>query len=401
MASHGIRDKVAIIGMGCTNFGEHWNKSTDDLLIDSSSAALASAGITLDDVDAFWLGTMGSGLSGLTLSRPLKIQHKPVTHVENYCATGSEAFRNACYAVASGAYDIVMAIGVEKLKDSGYSGLVVRAPAGEGTQATVTAPASFSLLAPAYANKYGVDEAELKDVLTRIAWKNHRNGALNSRAQFKKEVSKETIAASPLIAGQLGIFDCSGVSDGSAAAIIVRVEDAHKYTDRPIYVKALSFVAGPAAGPIDPSYDYTTFDEVVHSATDAYKQAGITDPRAELAMAEVHDCFTPTELVLMEDLGFAERGTAWKEVLAGTYDLDGELPVNPDGGLKSFGHPIGASGLRMLFECWTQLRGEAGARQIPGVGEKDSVKTKALTHNLGGAPGACVSFVSVVGSKLD
>ena len=401
MASHGIRDKVAIIGMGCTNFGEHWNKSTDDLLIDSSSAALASAGIALDDVDAFWLGTMGSGLSGLTLSRPLKIQHKPVTHVENYCATGSEAFRNACYAVASGAYDIVMAIGVEKLKDSGYSGLVVSSPAGDGTQATVTAPASFSLLAPAYANKYGVDEAELKDVLTRIAWKNHRNGALNSRAQFKKEVSKETIAASPLIAGQLGIFDCSGVSDGSAAAIIVRVEDAHKYTDRPIYVKALSFVAGPAAGPIDPSYDYTTFDEVVHSATDAYKQAGITDPRAELAMAEVHDCFTPTELVLMEDLGFAERGTAWKEVLAGTYDLDGELPVNPDGGLKSFGHPIGAAGLRMLFECWTQLRGEAGARQIPGVGEKDSVKTKALTHNLGGAPGACVSFVSVVGSKLD
>ena len=401
MASHGIRDKVAIIGMGCTNFGEHWNKSTDDLLIDSSSAALANAGITLDDVDAFWLGTMGSGLSGLTLSRPLKIQHKPVTHVENYCATGSEAFRNACYAVASGAYDIVMAIGVEKLKDSGYSGLVVSAPAGDGTQATVTAPASFSLLAPAYANKYGVDEAELKDVLTRIAWKNHRNGALNSRAQFKKEVSKETIAASPLIAGQLGIFDCSGVSDGSAAAIIVRVEDAHKYTDRPIYVKALSFVAGPAAGPIDPSYDYTTFDEVVHSATDAYKQAGITDPRAELALAEVHDCFTPTELVLMEDLGFAERGTAWKEVLAGTYDLDGELPVNPDGGLKSFGHPIGASGLRMLFECWTQLRGEAGARQIPGVGQKDSVKTKALTHNLGGAPGACVSFVSVVGSKLD
>ncbi|MCX6528652.1 MAG: acetyl-CoA acetyltransferase [Actinobacteria bacterium] len=401
MASHGIRDKVAIIGMGCTNFGEHWNKSTDDLLIDSSSAALASAGIALDDVDAFWLGTMGSGLSGLTLSRPLKIQHKPVTHVENYCATGSEAFRNACYAVASGAYDVVMAIGVEKLKDSGYSGLVVSAPASDGTQATVTAPASFSLLAPAYANKYGVDEAELKDVLTRIAWKNHRNGALNSRAQFKKEVSKETIAASPLIAGQLGIFDCSGVSDGSAAAIIVRVEDAHKYTDRPIYVKALSFVAGPAAGPIDPSYDYTTFDEVVHSANDAYKQAGITDPRAELAMAEVHDCFTPTELVLMEDLGFAERGTAWKEVLAGTYDLDGELPVNPDGGLKSFGHPIGASGLRMLFECWTQLRGEAGARQIPGVGQKDSVKTKALTHNLGGAPGACVSFVSVVGSELD
>ena len=296
---------------------------------------------------------MGSGLSGLTLSRPLKIQHKPVTHVENFCATGSEAFRNACYAVASGAYDIAMAIGVEKLKDSGYSGLVVSAPANDGTSATVTAPASFSLLAPAYAKKYGVDNDELKDVLTRIAWKNHKNGALNPRAQFRKEVSKETIACSPIVAGPLGIFDCSGVSDGSAAAIIVRAEDAYKYTDHPIFVKALSFVAGPATGPIDPAYDYTTFHEVVASAEDAYPQAGITNPRAELAMAEVHDCFTPTELVLMEDLGFAERGIAWKEVLAGTYDLDGELPVNPDGGLKSFGHPIGASGLRMLFEAWT------------------------------------------------
>jgi acetyl-CoA C-acetyltransferase len=394
MASKGILDQVAIVGMGCTKFGEHWDKSTDDLLIDSSSAALASAGIRLDDVDAFWLGTMGSGLSGLTLSRPLKIDYKPVTHVENFCATGSEAFRNACYAVASGAYDVVMAIGVEKLKDSGYSGLVVSAPANDGTAATVTAPASFSFLAPAYAKKYGVDETEMKEVLTRIAWKNHKNGALNPRAQFQKEVSKETISCSPLIAGQLGIFDCSGVSDGSAAAIIVRAEDAHKYCDNPLYVKALSFVAGPAAGPIDPSYDYTSFLEVVRSAQDAYAQAGISDPRAELAMAEVHDCFTPTELVLMEDLGFAERGMAWKEVLAGTFDLDGELAVNPDGGLKSFGHPIGASGLRMLFECWLQLRGEAGDRQIRNG------KTKALTHNLGGAPGACVSFVSVVGSEL-
>src|SRR3954451_15229880 len=265
MASHGIRDKVAIVGMGCTNFGEHWDKSTDDMLIESSSAALASAGLSLDDVDAFWLGTMGSGLSGLTLSRPLKIQHKPVTHVENFCATGSEAFRNACYAVACGAYDIAMAIGVEKLKDSGYSGLVVSAPANDGTGVTVTAPASFSLLAPAYAKKYGVDDAELKDVLTRIAWKNHRNGALNPRAQFKKEVAKETICNSPLIAGPLGIFDCSGVSDGSAAAIIVRAEDAHKYTDHPIYVKALSFFACPAEGPINPEYDYTTFTEVTRS----------------------------------------------------------------------------------------------------------------------------------------
>jgi acetyl-CoA C-acetyltransferase len=398
MASHGIRDRVAIIGMGCTPFGEHWDKSVDDLLIDAALEATASAGVAVNDIDAFWLGTMGSGISGLTLSRPLKIDYKPVTRLENMCATGSEAFRNACYAVASGAIDTAMAIGVEKLKDSGFSGLTGSRPPHDGTSASMTAPAMFSLLAPAYANKYGVDEAEMKDVLTRIAWKNHHTGALNPRAQFQKEVSKETICNAPLIAGQLGIFDCSGVSDGSAAAIIVRAEDAHRYCENPLYVKALSFVAGPAAGPIDPDYDYTTFTEVTRSAEDAYRQAGIDDPRAELAMAEVHDCFTPTELVLMEDLGFAERGTAWKEILAGTFDLDGELAVNPDGGLKSFGHPIGASGLRMLFECWLQLRQEAPeARQIKSVTEGG--RKLGLTHNLGGAPGECVSFVSVVGSE--
>ena len=393
MASNGIRDRVTIVGMGCTPFGEHWGKGVDDLLVDAATEALGSASVKLDDVDAFWLGTMGSGVSGLTLSRPMKIDYRPVSRLENMCATGSEAFRNACYAVASGAYDLAMAIGVEKLKDSGFSGLTGSAPPSDGTAPALTAPALFSLLAPAYCKKYGVDEAEMKEVLTRIAWKNHRNGALNPRAQFKKEVAKEVICNSPLVAGPLGIFDCSGVSDGSAAAILCRAEDAHRYTDNPLYVKALSFVSGPGAGPIDPEYDYTTFNEVVRSAADAYHQAGIEDPRAELAMAEVHDCFTPTELVLMEDLGFAPRGMAWKEVLAGTFDLDGELAVNPDGGLKSFGHPIGASGLRMLFEAWLQLRGEAGPRQI------SNGKKLGLTHNLGGSPGECVSFVSVVGPE--
>jgi acetyl-CoA C-acetyltransferase len=396
MGSHGIRDRVAIIGMGCTPFGEHWDCSVDDMLIESSQGALASAGVSIDDIDAFWLGTMGSGISGLTLSRPLKIDYKPVTRTENYCATGSEAFRNACYAVASGAYDVAMAIGVEKLKDSGYSGLVVPDPTNDGTNIGLASPAAFSYLVPAYAGRYGLDPAELKDVITRIAWKNHKNGALNPLAQFRKEVSCETIASAPLVAGQLGVFDCSGVSDGSAAAVIVRVEDAPRYRADPLYVKALSFVAGPASGPIDPEYDYTTFPEVVASGRDAYQQAGVTNPRRELALAEVHDCFTPTELVLMEDLGFSERGLGWKDVLAGAFDLDGELPVNPDGGLKSFGHPIGASGLRMLYECWLQLRGEAGARQVATVAQG---RTLGLTHNLGGRPGACVSFVSIVGRE--
>src|SRR3989338_5527149 len=240
MASNGIRDRVAIIGMGCTPFGEHWDKSVDDLLVDAATEALNSAGVPIDAVDAFWLGTLFSGQSGLTLSRPLKIDYKPVSRLENYCATGSEASPTACSAVAPGAYDVARAVGVEKLKDSGISGLPTLGAPGDGTKAGLTAPAMFSLLAPAYAKKYGVDEAQLKEVMTRIAWKNHQNGALNPRAQFRKEVPKETIACSPLVAGPLGIFDCSGVSDGSAAAIIVRAEEAHRYTDKPLFVKALS-----------------------------------------------------------------------------------------------------------------------------------------------------------------
>ncbi|HVK28647.1 MAG TPA: acetyl-CoA acetyltransferase [Nocardioides sp.] len=394
MASNGIKDAVAIVGMGCTRFGERWESSTDDLLLEAVGEALGSAGVQRDDVDAYWLGTLGSGQSGLTLSRPLGIDHKPVTRVENYCATGSESFRNACYAVASGAYDRVMAVGVEKLKDSGFSGLLRADPPSDGTAAelSLTAPAAFSLLDPAYTAKYGVDPAAMREAMTHVAWKNHVNGARNPKAQFRKEVARETIEAAPKVAGRLGIFDCSGVSDGAAAALIVRAEDAYDYTDRPVFVKALALAAGPMRGGLDPSYDFTTFPEVVHSAADAYAQAGITDPRSELSLAEVHDCFTPTEVVLMEDLGFTERGQAWKDVLAGDFDLGGRLAVNVDGGLKSFGHPVGASGLRMLYEAWLQLRGEAGSRQLADP-------RLALTHNLGGRPGGCVSFVSVVGNE--
>jgi acetyl-CoA C-acetyltransferase len=394
MASKGIKDAVAIVGMGCTRFGELWESSTDDLLLDAVGEALTSSGIARDDVDAYWLGTLNSGQSGLTLSRPLGLDYKPVTRVENYCATGSESFRNACYAVASGAYDRVMAVGVEKLKDSGFSGLLRADPPSDGTAAelSLTAPAAFSLLDPAYTSKYGVDPAAMREAMTHVAWKNHVNGARNPKAQFRKEVSRETIDGAPRVAGRLGIFDCSGVSDGAAAALVVRAEDAYDYTDRPIFVKALSLASGPMRGGLDPDYDFTTFPEVVHSATDAYAQAGITDPRSELSLAEVHDCFTPTELVLMEDLGFADPGRAWKDSLGGDFDAAGRLPVNIDGGLKSFGHPVGASGLRMLYEAWLQLRGEAGARQLADP-------HLALTHNLGGRPGGCVSFISVVGNE--
>ncbi|GAB2972184.1 acetyl-CoA acetyltransferase [Nocardioides montaniterrae] len=395
MGSNGIADKVAIVGMGCTRFGERWESSTDDLLLEAVGECLTSAGVERDDIDAFWLGTLSSGQSGLVLSRPLGLDYKPVTRVENYCATGSESFRNACYAVASGAYDRVMAVGVEKLKDSGFSGLLRGDPPSDGTasELSMTAPAAFSLLDPAYTTKYGVDPTAMREAMTHVAWKNHVNGARNPKAQFQKEVSRETIDGAARVAGRLGIFDCSGVSDGAAAAMIVPAEAAYDYTDRPIFVKALALAAGPMRGGLDPAYDFTSFPEVRAAAADAYAQAGITDPRSQISLAEVHDCFTPTEILLMEDLGFTSAGQAWRDVLDGAFDAGGRLPVNVDGGLKSFGHPVGASGLRMLYEAWLQLRGDADERQL-------SAPRTALTHNLGGRPGGSVSFVSVVGAEL-
>jgi acetyl-CoA C-acetyltransferase len=288
-----------------------------------------------------------------------------------------------------------MAVGVEKLKDSGYSGLISPKTQDDGTRVNTSAPANFSLLGPAYEERFGVTPQQFRSAMTHVAWKNHANGALNPLAQFRKAVTREAIEASPLVAGALGVLDCSGVADGAAAAIVVRAEDALRYTDQPLYVKALSVVTGSGAGAADEAYDYSSFPEVVASVQAAYEQAGITDPAAELALAEVHDCFTPTEIVLMEDLGFSERGQGWRDVLDGRYDRDGVLPINPDGGLKSFGHPVGASGLRMLYECWLQLRGEAGDRQVATAD-----RGLALTQNLGGAPGDCVSFVSIVGTRL-
>ncbi|HXN61076.1 MAG TPA: acetyl-CoA acetyltransferase, partial [Acidimicrobiales bacterium] len=210
MGSHGVRDQVAIVGMGCTPFAELWEKGLDDLIVDASTDAFASAGISKDEVDAYWFGTAQSGMSGITLARPLQLRNKPVTRVENYCATGSEALRAAVYAVASGAYDVAMAVGAEKVKDSGFQGLNAMNPPGDGTARTLTAAAMFSMVAPAYAQKYGVDAETMSEVLASIAVKNHYNGARNPRAQFRREITKEQALSSPRLAGSLGVFDCAG-----------------------------------------------------------------------------------------------------------------------------------------------------------------------------------------------
>ena len=387
MATHSLRDQVAIVAMGCTPFIEHWDKGLDDLAVDAVTECLVGTGLTTNDIDAYWLGTAQGGMSGITLARPLQLHNKPVTRVENYCATGSEALRQAVYAVAAGAYDVAMAVGVEKVKDSGYQGLNAIPPPNDGTTRTLTAAAMFSMVAPAYARRYNVDPTDMRAAMARVATKNHANGARNPRAQFRREVTAEQVCNAPVVAGDLGVYDCAGVADGAAAAIVCRAEDAHRYTDSPLYVKALSFVAGNGGGLGDPDYDYTTFPEVAATAADAYRQAGITDPAAQLAMAEVHDCFTIAELLAYEAMGLAAPGQGARAVLDGATAADGRLPVNRSGGLKAKGHPVGATGVSMHAIAAMQLMGQAGAMQLPRV-------DVAGVFNMGGA--GVANYVSIL-----
>ncbi|MFC1907422.1 acetyl-CoA acetyltransferase [Chloroflexota bacterium] len=389
----GINDKVAIVGMGCTKFGENWGKDGDDLIVEAVYEALENAGIELKDIQAAWIGTRFTGRTGLCLSAPLRLQYIPVTRVENLCASGTEAIRAATYAVAAGACDIALAVGVEKLKDSGIVGLPPNPNQISPIAEYNFAPAKYSYLAMRYFKHYNIDTHEGKGLLAQIAVKNHHNGNLAPKAHFHQEITVEQAVNAPIVSWPLGLFDCCGVSDGAAAAIVTRADIARSFREDPIYIKALAVCAGPRDGSVSTNYDFTHIGENVHAGEMAYAQAGIKDPLKELSLAEVHDCFTITEMVIYEDLKWCPRGRAKEYIEDGTFTLKGELPVNTDGGLKCFGHPIGASGLRMLYEVYTQLQGRAGPRQV------DNPKL-GLTHNLGGAPGGGVASVCIVGNQV-
>lgn len=392
----GIKDKVAIIGMGCSKFGENWDKSADDMIVDSVFEAYEDAGIEPKDIGAAWLGTYVTEWTGQMLSRALKLDYIPVTRVENACATGSDALRNACYAVASGACDIALAVGVEKLKDSGYTGLpdfeLLRRQSNTYRTRTYSPPGHFAMMATKYFDRYGLSSEEGKKVIGQIAVKNHHNGALSPKAHFQSETTLEKVLAAPMVAWPLGLFDCCGVSDGAAAAIVTRADLAKNFRADPVYIKALQIAVGPYEGYMSPKYDWSHVEETVRAGERAYAEAGITNPREEISMAEVHDCFTITEMVIMEDLKFSERGKAADDVRSGFFELNGGLPINTDGGLKCFGHPIGASGLRMMYEVYKQMQQKADKRQIknPRLG---------LTHNLGGTPATCSVSVIIAGNE--
>lgn len=390
-----ITNKVAIVGMGCTRFDEHWDKSIEDLAVEAAYEAYADAGISSDHIEAAWWGTVDGGELGRTLGRFLKLDYIPITRVENRCATSSDAFRNACFAVAAGMYDIVLVLGAEKLKDSGLAsaGVDPRQPYTSRIDSLVHPPAAFAQMARRYQYHYGLGYDELKRSLGLIAVKNHYNGSLNPKAQFRREISLDQAIGAPMIADPLGLFDCCGVSDGAAAAIIARPEIARGMRDDYVLVKGLGQSSGSFQNRIDASHDLLHLGELIRSSKDAYDQAGIKDPRKELDLAIVHDCFTITEMVIYENFGFSGFGEATKDIEQGVFTLEGQLPVNTDGGLKCFGHPLGASGLRMIYEVYKQLQGKADERQIKNA-------RLGLAHTFGGTPlDSGVSAVTILGQR--
>jgi len=390
MVRHGIANKVAIIGCEMTKYGERFDKDQYGLLSEAALGACKDAGIPKDDIDAAWLGVFYyfTGLSGTTLEDALRLNGKPVTRCENYCASGMDAFRNACFGVASGAYDIGLACGVEKLMDEGGSGLPGFKIFGHPVYPMPSAPAMFSMAATRSFHVWGWT----KEDLARVAVKNHENGFYHPKAHFRTKVDIEEVVKAPMIADPLGRFDCCAMSDGAAALIITRPELAESYVHSKDYVivKANEISVFTMAPWYWPGYNFTSFPATVKASEMAYKEAGITNPRTQIDLAEVHDCFTITELLNCQDLKFCEMGKAAEELKNGTFNYDGEIAVNPSGGLKSFGHPIGSTGCRMLVELTKQLQGRAEGRQV-----KDA--KIGLAQNLGGAYSVC--SVSILGKK--
>ena len=394
----GIKDKVAILGMGCSRFGERWESGAEELMVEAFTEAVGDAGIDLSEIDAAWFSThyeeINVGKGGLPLSVALRLPNIAVTRVENFCASGSEAFRGAVYAVASGACDIALALGVEKLKDTGYGGL----PGGSGGtltpqwSANASAPGSFAQLASAYRAKHGVARDDLKRAIAHVSVKSHANGVKNPKAHLRREITEEDAIKAPMIAEPLGLYDCCGVSDGAAAAIVTTPEIAKRLgKENIVSVKALQLSLSNGSESGHNSWDGSYFHTTRIAAKKAYAEAGIGEPREQVSMFECHDCFSITEMVTMEDLQLSPEGGAVKDVMDGFYDADGQIPCQIDGGLKCFGHPIGASGIRMLYEMYLQLQGRAAERQLP----KPSI---GMTHNLGGSPMSNVAAVCIVGA---
>jgi acetyl-CoA C-acetyltransferase len=390
------KDKISVVGAGCTNFGENFDLSYQDMIYQAALEACDEAGIEFSNIDAAWLGTafpdagVYKGRSGMDLAEALGTFDIPITRVSNYCATGGDAFRNACNSLLAGQHNIVLALGVEKLRDRTPTESIVKMMVDAGHpiyQKGFTAAGTFAVFATRHFKNYGTTREDL----AQISVKNHKHALHNPKAHIRKELSIEDVMKSPMVAYPLTLMESCPTTDGAAAVLLTRTEDSKKYKPRTkVKVKGHGFSVstGWDLPFYDPNFDFTGFRATEIASQTAYKQAGIENPRKEIDFAEVHDCFSIVELLTYEDLGFCEKGKGKELTQSGATALGGDIPVNVSGGLLSCGHPVGATGVRMLYELIRQLQGDAGKRQV-----KDA--KMGLAHNIGG-PGA-VASVTILG----
>jgi len=381
---------VAVIGLGMTKFGELWDKSFRQLIAEAGSKAILDAGIEGKEIDAMYVGVMSSGrfvgqehVGALVADASgFSRLHIPATRVEGACASGGLAVRQGYLSVASGMNDIVVIGGIEKMYDVGGT---------EATETLVTAadqeweaffgatfPGLYAMIATRHMHEYGTT----REQLAQVAVKNHANGALNPHAQYKREIDIETVLNATSVAYPLGLLDCSPVSDGAASIVLCAAEKAKKYTDKLIKITGSGQASDTLA--LHARRDICTLDSTVYASKMAYKQANVT-PK-DIDTAEVHDCFTIAEICAIEDLGFVEKGEGGKAIDNKITTLDGSLPVNTSGGLKSKGHPVGATGVAQIVEIGLQLREEADKRQV-----KDA--KIGLAHNIGGSGATCTVHI--------
>ncbi|WP_109526592.1 MULTISPECIES: thiolase C-terminal domain-containing protein [Nocardia] len=384
--------RVAIVGAGMTAFGEHFDRGIKDLLPMALSECLESVdkGMSRSDIQAAWFGELSTtdGFPSGILADSCGLIDVPVTRVENACATGNDAVRNAVYGIASGAFDVALVMGGDKVRESAskdtfweWAGMT-RDMAWDYPLALI-APANFAL----HVARYLHETPATREHMAMVAVKNHRHGVANPKAQLRYEITVEQVLAAPLVVEPFGLLDCTPQSDGAAALILVAEEMVDRYTDRPVWVRGVGL--GLDRVMHQHKIDMTTFPATMRAARHAYAMAGLAPQ--DIDVAEVHDCFTGVELISYEDLGFAQRHEAYKLIETEATSVGGRIPVNASGGLKSKGHPPGATGVSQCVELFEQLRGTA-ANQVDGA-------RTGLAHNIGGP--TAVSAVTILGVDRD
>ncbi|MEM0438147.1 MAG: thiolase domain-containing protein [Candidatus Micrarchaeia archaeon] len=380
--------RVAVVGVGMSKFGELWEKNLRDLVVEAGIAAIRDANIEGTEIQALYGGTMASGrligqehIAALIVDS-MGLNPIPATRVEGACASGGLAFRNAYFAIASGAYNCVVVGGVEKMTDASTAETVT-ALGGAGDQEWellqgATFPGLYALMARKHMEKYGTSE----EMLAAAAVKNHANAVHNKYAQFRNLITIDDVIKSKKVADPLKVLDCSPITDGAAAVILMDLETAKQHTDN--YVEVVASAQASDTVALHDRESLTEIRATQIAARQAYKQAGIA-PK-DIDVAEVHDCFTIAEIMAVEDLGFFEKGKGGPATLNGETAVGGTIPINTSGGLKACGHPVGATGVKQVVEITWQLRGQAEGRQVAGA-------EIGLTHNVGGSGATCVVHI--------